>query len=455
MLRRSSYRRRLWLLAGGVAMFLTIVGATAAFERAHAPPAKDAAGQFALDFIAFYTGGTMVAEGRHRDLFDLHAVKKTQDAIAAREGADLGTAIGPWWNPPFYAWVFVPLAKLPFGTATAVWVLFNVACAAAACGMLIRMLPPGLGWRTYALVPVLTALSVPFIHAVTHGQNACTSLLIVTLVVAAWRANRPLLAGLIAGLMAYKPQHAVVLGGVLALSTGWRAILGLAITGATLLAVTLITLPGSLGDFLTKVPQNLRFVQEVSPYLWDRHATFKAFWRLLLQGQDVGPPAAIVSLLTACCTAVLAVMLLRLTPLAKFANPFAADRRGPDHRDRLIAATFLATPLLMPFYFDYDLLMLAVPAVLLAGLKLRTGQMIDGGRVDLAIRCLFPAAFAWMLLNADVAERSHVNGAVLLLAAIAVLAARPARRTDEAMEADGELSGPAPMPMPASMARAA
>ena len=30
-------------------------------------------------------------------------------------------------------------------------------------------------------------------------------------------------------------------------------------------------------------------------------------------------------------------------------------------RDRLIAATIVATPLLMPFYFDYDLLLLSVP----------------------------------------------------------------------------------------------
>src|SRR2546430_4183331 len=34
--------------------------------------------------------------------------------------------------------------------------------------------------------------------------------------------------------------------------------------------------------------------------------------------------------------------------------------------DRAIAATIAAMPLLMPFYFDYDLLLLAVPATLYA-----------------------------------------------------------------------------------------
>ncbi len=32
----------------------------------------------------------------------------------------------------------------------------------------------------------------------------------------------------------------------------------------------------------------------------------------------------------------------------------------------LIAATVASTPLLMPFYFDYDQLLLAIPAVLFA-----------------------------------------------------------------------------------------
>jgi alpha-1,2-mannosyltransferase len=448
MLRQSSYRHRLWLLAGAVAIFLTIAAGTEAVRRATAPPAAKASGDtFALDFIAFYTGGTFVAEGRHRDLFDLRAVQQYQRALAADHGVDLGDALGPWWNPPFYAWVFVPLAKLPFGAATAAWVLLNVAAAAVACRLLVRVLPPGAGWKTKALVPVLVALSVPFIHGVTHGQNAGTSLLIVTLVVTAWRAERPLVAGLLAGLMLYKPQHAVVLGGMLTLALGWRALAGLAITGTSLLLVTVVTLPGSLGDFLHQMPVNVRFVQEQCVYMWERHATLTAFWRLLVQGRAVGPPGPLVLLLTALSTAALAVALLRLTGVARWMNPFdATDRSTPEHRDRLIAATFLATPLLMPFYFDYDLLLLAVPAVLLAGSQLRTGRMIDGGAADRAVKILGPALYAWMLVNADFAERTHVNFTVPLLAAVAVLAVRkPAVRVMAVMPRIDRTPAPTPL----------
>jgi hypothetical protein len=38
----------------------------------------------------------------------------------------------------------------------------------------------------------------------------------------------------------------------------------------------------------------------------------------------------------------------------------------PGALDRFIAAALVCSPLLMPFYFDYDLLLLAVPAALVA-----------------------------------------------------------------------------------------
>lgn len=415
-----------------MAIFLAIAAGFEMLKRAATPDGKRTSENvIALDFIAFYTGGHFAAEGRHRDLFDLKAVREYQSQLAAANGVELGPALGPWWNPPFYAWVFAPLSKLPFTTATAVWVAFNALCAAISCWLLVRMLPPGLGWKTYALVPVLMALSIPFIHALSHGQNACTSLLIVTLAVTAWRADKPIVAGLVAGLLAYKPQHAVVLGGMLTLALGWRAMLGLAITGTSLLAVTITTMPGALGDFLKQMPKNVRFVQEQSVYLWERHATFKAFWRLLVQGTEIGAPTALTVLLTAVCTAAVVVMLLRLTPVATLLNRFdTTDRKTPAHRDRLIAATVLATPLVMPFYFDYDLLMLAVPAVLLAGMKLRDGTITGSAIADRVAMLAAPAAYTVMLINADIAEKTQVNPIVPLLAVltITVAAARPRSR---------------------------
>ena len=186
---------------------------------------------------------------------------RIQHDLAKRHGVELGDATGPWWNPPFYAWVFSPLARLPFGAATFCWIALNIACTAIAAWLLVRMLPAGCDWRTWALVPVLIGLSVPFIHCVTHGQSTGTSLLLLTLTVTAWRAGRGILAGAVAGLMFYKPQLATLISLALVVGLGWRPLLGIALTGPGLLAVTLLTLPGSLGDFLQRMPANLHHVQ--------------------------------------------------------------------------------------------------------------------------------------------------------------------------------------------------
>jgi hypothetical protein len=389
---------------------------------------------FGLDFIAFYTGGSFVNDGRHRELFDLPAVKAFQNELARRDGVDLGAAMGPWWNPPFYAWVFAPLAKLPYPTAANVWIGINIACAAAACLLLRRMLPRDVSWTTWSLIPVLVALSTPFIHCVTHGQNAGTSLLLLTLLVTAWRSGRAFTAGMVAGLMFYKPQLALVLSAVLVLSLGRRALLGLCVTGAALLLVTVVTMPGALGEFLRQMPLNLRQVQDQHVYLWERHATFKAFWRLLLQGRAVGAPSGWVIALAGVCMAAVGAGLALLTG-GRWLNPFRAihDDDVEPSRSRLIAATIAATPLLMPFYFDYDLLLLAVPAVLLAAEILQRKNVLAGPlpAADRWLLLAWPALYAWLMVNADVAEKTRVNLAVPLLAAVAGLSIARALRVEK------------------------
>ena len=82
------------------------------------------------------------------------------------------------------------------------------------------------------LVPVLMCISTPFIHALSHGQNACTSLLLVTLVVVFWRKEQAVLAGLVTGLLFYKPQLGAVVTAMVVLSAKPLTYLGLISYGA-------------------------------------------------------------------------------------------------------------------------------------------------------------------------------------------------------------------------------
>jgi len=449
--KHASIRKRLWLGAAGVAVFI----GTLAVALAIKPPDPNDRGKVGLDFIAFYTAGRFVREGRSNDLYDIHKVQIFQHELARQNGVDLGSAVGPWWNPPFYAWTFVPLARLGYREAIEVWMLFNVACAAIAAAALCLLVAKFRDWRSSLLVPVLMALSVPFIHALSHGQNTCTSLLLVTIAVVFWRKGWAIAAGMVMGLMFYKPQLAAVLSVVLVLSLGARALAGLSIAGLVLLFASL-ALPGSIHNFLHQMPWNLHFVQCEVPYLWDRHVTFKAFWRLLIQGSAAGEPDFSVTLLAGICQASVAAGLLwaawrvmagsaladasRFAPRVSTTRPprrtlrglcpaFGHSSFGSDSgirvfgirafaRDRLIAAAIAATPLLMPFYFDYDQLLLAIPAVLFAAEISRRDPDVPLAWADRWLLRIWPVQYAWLLLNSDIADVTRINFGVPLLAAV-------------------------------------
>ena len=453
---RASLRKRLWLGAAGVAIFIGTIFSLYALT----PKPATSHPAIGYDFIAFYTAGRFVLDGRSSELYDLHAVAAYQHELALRNGTDLGTAVGPWWNPPFYAWVFVPLAMLPFPLAMKVWVGINLACFAIAALLLCRILrdaqnrslsadptfspdesgsplrsdiqPRQVGisaalrhsaFPTLLLVPVLMFLSTPFIHAISHAQNTCTSLLLVTATVTLWRRKRALLAGMVAGLMFYKPQLGAVLAGVLVLDLGLPALAGICITGVVRLTAS-VALPGSISGFLHQMPANLHFVQDQARYLWERHVTFRAFWRLLIQGSDAGNSTLAVKLLSTTCSAAVGTALVwalvRSKRRAGFNPPSYCSSGGLKPalqyiaRDRLIAATISATPLLMPFYFDYDQLLLAIPAVLLAGDIISRGASPLEPSERWLLR-IWPIHYAWLMLNPDIALLTRVNFTVPLL----------------------------------------
>src|SRR5438034_10797130 len=73
------------------------------------------------DFLAFYTAGTFLREGRPHDIYDLQKVKTFQHDLGERAHLQLGKSYGPFWNPPFYACVVLPLAALPYDRARLPW----------------------------------------------------------------------------------------------------------------------------------------------------------------------------------------------------------------------------------------------------------------------------------------------------------------------------------------------
>src|SRR5277367_6714962 len=103
----SNLRARLWRGGGLVAIFLAtmcvgnfVIPSDRAFTK----------NMLGSDFLAFYYGGTCVRTGLSYALYDINATRRFELVTAHNAGLDIGPAFGPWWNPPFAAWIFAPLS---------------------------------------------------------------------------------------------------------------------------------------------------------------------------------------------------------------------------------------------------------------------------------------------------------------------------------------------------------
>jgi len=414
--RKRSISTVLWRRGGLVAAaFLTFfVG------NFFVAPAKAVTGDMlGHDFLALYYGGYCARTGHFEQLYDLPATRAFEFATGHSANLSLGTSFGPWWNPPFAAWMFAPFSALPYLSALHAWWICSAICLGISIGLMCVMIPAG--WKIRSLVPLLILTSKPCFLAICHGQNTFVSLLFLTMTVWLWRGGRPLLAGVVCGLLFYKPQLGAVVAAVLCLSQGRRAILGIALTGTALLLVNILTMPGSLHEFVHHVPLNLTWIQDQSVYRWERHVTLKAFWRGLVQGDTIGTTSPTTRILWA---------LSEIALLAGLGRAMLATIRsgGPSSRDRLIAATIVAMPLLMPFYFDYDLLLVSVGIVVYAADRQNNAAETKS---DIQLLRFWTVIFLsmWLWFLVLIVWKTTFNPTVPLLAVAAIIQIRCALQT--------------------------
>src|SRR5690348_9689584 len=130
-------RDRLWLGGVGILLFLLtmVVGSHLAGPRVSLVSAP-----MGEDLIPSYMAGTFVREHRPDKLMDFAEAKRFQADLRQREGLVRHGRTGPWLNPPFYAWLFVPLAGMAFHQALYVWIGLNFLLLTFSIVLLCRIL---------------------------------------------------------------------------------------------------------------------------------------------------------------------------------------------------------------------------------------------------------------------------------------------------------------------------
>lgn len=330
------------------------------------------------DFSNVYAAGQLTWQGRAADAYQpalQHAAE--QAAFGGREVPFYG-----WHYPPFFFAVAVLVAALPYAWGLAIWVAASLAAYLAA----IRAILP-------APQTMLLAAAFPGVFVnIGHGQNG---FLTAALLGGALHLidRRPLVSGVLIGLLAYKPQFGVLIPIALLAGGRWRSIGAAIATVAALVAISFATLGSGVWHAFA---DSMNFTQVV---VLEQGGTG---WEKI---QSIFSAARMWGASVQLAYALQVALLMSLA--ATLAWLWHSDAAFELKASALATASLLATP----YVLDYDLVVLAVAIAFFA----RHG-LIRGFR-DFEISLL---AAAWIvpLLSRGLAGVSGIPLGLMVLLAL-------------------------------------
>jgi alpha-1,2-mannosyltransferase len=286
------------------------------------------------DFSSFYAAGSLVLDGRAGEVYDMAA-------HYAREQQMFGAATPyyGWLYPPIFLCVAAPLALMPYPLALAAWQGGTFAVYLAVIAAILRRPRRDGGTIADIWLPVAAAFPAVFIN-LGHGQNGfLTAGLFGAALVAL--PQRPVLSGILFGLLAYKPQFGLLIPFALLAAGRWRTILAagatvIALAGATYLAFG----PELWGSFAASTETSRKLLLEQGDVGFEKLQSVFAAVRMWGGGVSLAYAAQATASLMAACSV-------------------AWVWRSSRDRDLKAALLMVATLLASPHMLDYDLMILA------------------------------------------------------------------------------------------------
>jgi hypothetical protein len=299
------------------------------------------------DFSNVYAAGTYVLDGTAAAPFDPPRQYAREQAIFGRDTQFYG-----WHYPPYFLGLAALLAKMPYALALELWQSITFALYLWVTRAILNT------GRARALadplwLPLVIGFPAVFVN-LGHGHNGfLTAALFGAALLQLDR--KPVLAGVLFGCMAYKPQFGLLVPVVLAASGRWRAFAGAAATVAVLtIAVTMIFGVDIWSAFVSSTRFTRTVVLEQGETGW--HKIQSVFSVVRMWGGGI-PLAYAVQIAVTLAVAGGLAWLWR----SRAAFPIKA------------AALAIGTILATPYSIDYDLMLLAPAIAFLAAAGMQHG----------------------------------------------------------------------------------
>ena len=279
------------------------------------------------DFSNVYAAGSLTWQGRPAEAYEPALQHAAEKAIFGRRDVPFYG----WHYPPFFFAVAFLVAAVPYGWGLAAWL---VASFAAYLATLRAILPRG------EMLLIAAAFPAVFIN-IGHGQNG---FLTAALLGGAlhFLDRRPWLAGMLIGILAYKPQFGVLIPIALLAGQRWNTIGAASATVGALVALSFAMLGGEVWHaFLDSMKFTQTIVLEQGDTGWEKIQSIFSAARSF--GANVPTAYAIQG----------ALALFLAVSIAWLWHSDAAF-------ELKAAGLALGSLLATPYVLDYDLVVLAV-----------------------------------------------------------------------------------------------
>lgn len=319
-----------------------------------------------IDFSHYYCAAVLVREGHGHSLYDL----QTQAACLGM----LGPVTVFYNHPPFEALLYIPLSYLGFRTAYVTWTLIAVTLLVLASLIIERdMHVSGALTRLsripidYGLVFIIFLTFAPTTTCLLLGQDSTLMLLVYTITFILLKRGHHFLAGCVLACGLFKFNLVLPFTVILLLRRQWALLKGLTLIGGLLVVLSVVI---SGWRVLISYPKFLFFdslYQQIGGFAPDFMPNVRGI-SFLLSGRHLHGPVL------AGFVAITSLLIL-----------WIAARSWRDvELDLSFAAAVLATILASYHIYDYDLMLILLPACIIVARISSSGMALVNSKLLLA-----------------------------------------------------------------------
>jgi hypothetical protein len=317
-------------------------------------------------------------------------------------------------NTPFLAWVFRPLAWLPFAWSYGLWVVISAVLYLAG---LAALWPAEKGFREVSRIAFLACCSfVPFsIECLAGGQISAVGFFALALCTRWQQAGYPLAAGAALAVCLYKPPLLVLAVPMLAIGRRFRMLAGFAAGAcvAGLLSLAAVGYDGCAAYFQALRLRAEWTARNPSPLPLFKFVDIHTFVRLLFGGHS--PASAGTAL------------ILMGGAFAYLAVRWARSRPGTRAASLLWSATIAWTLVFNLYIPIYDTVLIVISALLMAAAVYGSpGERAESDRA--AFQAWMLALYVATVVTQAIAAVARLQILTVVLAGIGWLALRWSRR---------------------------